>query len=381
MISIVVPTYKEAPNIRPLTERIAAALADGPGEYEIVIVDDDSRDGTDAVVAELAGESHPVRLITRTKHRGLSSAVLRGFREARGEWLVCMDADLSHPPESIPALLARVADDGCDMAIGSRYVPGGGADDTWGFGRRLNSKVATLLARPFTRVKDPMSGFFCLSRTVLDRARPLNPIGYKIGLEIIVKADCRNVGEAPIHFAQRKRGQSKLTLREQFNYLRHLKALADFKYGAFSRLLQFCFVGLTGMVVDLGLYALLLAWSVPVLAGRGIAIYLAMTWNFACNRRLTFSYSRRGSWPRQYAGFVAGSALGAAISWTVSVVVAPALPMLRGHLMISAVLGILCGTVSNFLVSLRFVFRRRVVTDEADPAVAASRERIADDAT
>ncbi len=147
-VAIIVPTYREAENLRLLVPRIVQALSAATTAYEIIVVDDDSQDGTLAVLAELAGQGCPVRLITRVGERGLSSAVLRGFAEAKGRYLVCMDADLSHPPEALPQLLAAVREPDVDFVIGSRYVPGGSTDETWGVFRWLNSKVATLLARP-----------------------------------------------------------------------------------------------------------------------------------------------------------------------------------------------------------------------------------------
>ena len=150
-----------------------------------------------------------------------------------------MGAHLSHPPEALPKLLKAVEKDGADFAIGSRYVTGAGTDESWGLFRWLNSKVATLLARPFTSVKDPMAGFFALHKDIFAQADNLNPIGYKIALELIVKCNCHYVIEVPIHFANRKFGESKLGFREQVNYIKHLKRLADFKFGWFSHLIQF----------------------------------------------------------------------------------------------------------------------------------------------
>jgi dolichol-phosphate mannosyltransferase len=230
-LSIIVPTYREAENLALLVPRIAAALAPAALRYEIIVVDDDSRDGSVEALAQLAQQGHAVRLITRVGERGLSSAVLRGFAEARGRWLLCMDADLSHPPEALPELLAAVREPGVEFVIGSRYVPGGSTDETWGVFRWLNSQVATLLARPFTAARDPMAGFFALPRSVFERAAGLSPIGYKIGLELIVKCRCQVLREVPIHFSDRKFGQSKLSFREQLRYLRHLVRLARFKYG------------------------------------------------------------------------------------------------------------------------------------------------------
>ncbi len=231
-VSIVVPTYREAENLPALVRRIAAAMAPLARPYEIVVVDDDSRDGTDRAAADLVAANQPVRLITRVGRRGLSSAVLRGFQEGRGQILVCMDADLSHPPEAIPRLLACLAEPAVDFVLASRYVQGGSTDERWGPLRWINSKAAALLARPFVNVRDPMSGFFALRRSVLSRAAKLSPVGYKIGLELMVKCGCRHIREVPIHFALRERGRSKLTLAEQINYLRHIQRLAVYKLRA-----------------------------------------------------------------------------------------------------------------------------------------------------
>ncbi len=230
-VTIVIPTYREVENLRPLVIRISDAMSKAKGFYEIIFVDDESRDGTDRIVAELNELGYPVRLITRIGERGLSSAVIRGFSEATGEAFVCLDADLSHPPEAIPAILECLGETGVDFVLGSRYVTGGRTDEHWGLLRSVNSKIATKLARPLTSVKDPMSGFFAIRRTVYERAAPLNPVGYKIALELIVKCNCSIIREVPIRFAQRQFGESKLSVGERFNYLRHLSRLLQFKYG------------------------------------------------------------------------------------------------------------------------------------------------------
>jgi dolichol-phosphate mannosyltransferase len=381
-VSIIVPTYKEAENLRPLIERLNQVMSALGSRWEVIVVDDDSRDGSDRVIADLAAQGVLVRLITRVGERGLSSAVIAGFRQAGGDVLVCMDADLSHPPEAIPKMLECLAAGDVDFVIGSRYVPGASTDESWGVFRWLNSKVATILARPFTTAADPMAGFFAFPRAVFGRARDLSPIGYKIALELIVKCGCRNIREVPIHFANRKFGTSKLNLKEQFNYIKHLKRLADFKYGTFSRLLQFCIVGGTGSVVDLGSYALLIALAVPqvrwiigelfpqdsffavhkdglaLAAGRAIAIWIAMTWNFFFNRRLTFSYSRSGNVLEQYGKFVVACSVGAVVNWFISVLLPTKVAFFDAHKLAAAVVGILVGLIFNFVLSQQWVFRR-----------------------
>jgi dolichol-phosphate mannosyltransferase len=229
-VSVIVPTYCEAENLPELTRRIHDAVGKACLSFEILIVDDNSPDDTPTVVAELA-QQHPVQLIVRKEDRGLSSAVICGMDQARGKILVVIDADLSHPPEKIPALVRLLDDPNYDFAVGSRYVAGGSTADDWGLYRWFNSKVATLLARPFTSASDPMAGFFALRRDDFERARPhLNPVGYKIGLELMVKCGCQRVAETPIHFSQRFKGESKLNARQQVEYLHHLLHLWRYRY-------------------------------------------------------------------------------------------------------------------------------------------------------
>ncbi|MDB5297405.1 MAG: Dolichyl-phosphate beta-D-mannosyltransferase, partial [Phycisphaerales bacterium] len=207
-VSVIVPALNEAKNLPELARRVDAALAGRA--YELIVVDDGSRDGTVPVCVDLA-DRYPLTLIVRGRpDDGLSGAVLRGFAAARGRTLVVMDADLQHPPERLPDLIAAVepgpggAAPAADFAIGSRYVPGGSTAERWGPFRKLNSWVATLLARPFAgRTRDPMSGFFALRRSTFDRGERLTPLGYKIGLELMCKCRVTAVAEVPIHFDMR----------------------------------------------------------------------------------------------------------------------------------------------------------------------------------
>jgi dolichol-phosphate mannosyltransferase len=226
--SIVVPTFREVEALPDLIDRVARVRAANGSIEELVIVDDDSGDGTEALIA--ARPEPWIKLIVRKEDRGLSQAVLAGLRAARGELLVVMDADLSHPPEVIGAMQQEILA-GADFVVGSRYVPGGTTADDWGLFRFVNSQIATLLARPLTRITDPMSGFFALPRAVFERALEPSPLGYKIGLELLVRCGCQNVREIPIHFSNRTRGQSKLTLEQQLLYVRHLVRLYRFKLG------------------------------------------------------------------------------------------------------------------------------------------------------
>lgn len=228
-LSIVVPAYREAANLRPLTERIFAALEQADMRGELIIVDDNSRDGSAEIVAELSA-TYPVRIVVRTHERGLSSAVLRGFAEATGECFVVMDADLQHPPEKVPEVARRLDEGDCDFVIGTRYAGSGGIGEDWPWYRRLASRSASLMARPLTPLSDPMSGFFAIRRETWAKARKLDPIGYKIALELYVKGGCRSHGEVPIHFAARTEGESKLTGKVLIHYVKHLIKLYWFRF-------------------------------------------------------------------------------------------------------------------------------------------------------
>lgn len=352
-ISVIVPTYKEAENIPALLDRLDRLRRAHRLELELLIMDDDSRDGTDQIVAARGYDW--VTLVVRRDDPGLSQAVCDGLSRARHQVLVVMDGDLSHPPETILDLVAAVTN-GYDFALGSRYVDGGSTADNWGLFRWINSRVATLLARPFTRVKDPMSGFFALPRrSYLAAAPALSPIGYKIGLELMVKCDCHAIKEVPIHFANRQFGTSKLTLKEQLRYIKHLRRLATYKYGTWSHLLQFLVVGGLGTLVNLGTLTALLALQVAVSPALAVAIGVSMISNFVLNRRFTFAYAMDDSMSKQFLGFVSASALGAVVNYLVAKNLVEAFPHLIPQL--AAFLGIVAGSGLNFLFNRFAVFK------------------------
>ena len=224
MVSVIIPTYNEAENIKNLIPLAHEALKDY--KHELIVVDDSSPDGTAKIVKKL-GEEFPVRLLIRNGKLGLASAILYGFRNANGNVLGVIDADLQHPPSLITTLVSKIID-GYDIAIASRYVEGGGVEH-WSLYRRLVSKGAIMLAKPLTRVKDPMSGYFFLKRSVIDGAH-LNPKGYKLLLEILVKGSYKKVAEIPYVFTKRRTGESKLKASEYFKYLKLLAHLYKAKF-------------------------------------------------------------------------------------------------------------------------------------------------------
>lgn len=223
MISIVVPTLNEAKNIALLARNIAAAMGKEP--FELIVVDDDSPDQTWKIAGELP-VTYCVKVVRRFEKKGLSCAVVEGLAHSTGNIVGMMDADLSHPPETISVMIDEIRRGGADLVVASRLIPGGGTEG-WPRSRKLTSRVATILARPLTAVKDPMSGFLFFRKEILDGVC-LKPRGYKIGLEIMIKSRARKIVEVPIIFKDRTAGESKLSMKQNVEYLVQLIGLYFF---------------------------------------------------------------------------------------------------------------------------------------------------------
>lgn len=233
-LSVVVPTYNETLNIRPLCERLFKAFRqDKDGSkvsLELLFVDDESvgTSKTIEIVYDLKKEGFNVGIISRKKSqgRGLSSAVLLGFQKAKYSNILCMDADLQHEPEAVYSVAKPVLKKSAEFSIGSRYCGGGGFGFDWAIHRRLISSVATMLAFGVSKSTDPMSGFFCTRKDVLARRWDrINPIGFKIGLEIMARSNANPVVDVPITFQSRIAGESKLTMKQNVQYIQQLISL------------------------------------------------------------------------------------------------------------------------------------------------------------
>jgi len=358
-ISVVVPTFRECDNLPELLHRFDRLRRSFGLELEVLIMDDQSKDGSREAVAALNHDW--VRFNERASNPGLSPAVVDGLKAASHPVVVVMDADLSHPPEKIPDLVLAL-ESGQQFVIGSRYVPGGSTDDDWGLFRWLNSRIATLMSRPLTSARDPMAGFFALRRDDFLNADELNPVGYKIGLELIVKTGAQNVGEVPIHFTDRVAGESKLSLKEQLRFIQHLRRLYMYKFGTMTSLVQFLAVGFSGLIVNLTVLTLLVTAGSPDMIALAAAIGVSMLSNFALNRRFTFSYARDRSIWKQFVGFVAACSVGMVVNYAVA---ATARTMLLEDvtlgLQLAAILGVAAGMAFNFTANRYVVFRETVV--------------------
>lgn len=293
VLSLVIPTYNESENlprlIPQLCELLGGILSD---RYELIIVDDDSPDFTWKVAQDLAVNYPRVKVIRRRGEKGLSTAVVRGWQEARGEILGVIDADLQHPPQTL-LLLWQEMERGADLAVASRHVEGGGVSD-WSLTRRFLSRSAQILAliilpEVVSRISDPLSGYFLIRRRCL-LGKTLNPLGYKILVEVLARGKIRWIGEVGYVFRERQEGKSKVTFKEYVDYIRHLARLRLSLWQE-SRFFRFAFVGFTGVFVDMFFLFLLsdpTMLALPLTRSKIIAAQLAIVNNFLWNDAWTF---------------------------------------------------------------------------------------------
>lgn len=329
--------------------RTFKACASANIDCELVIVDDNSPDGTAARAEELA-KARNIKLVRRAGKLGLSSAVLDGFERASSSVLVVMDADLSHPPEKIPEMVEKIEKGEAEVVVGSRYAPGGSVEN-WPIHRRIISKGATLLARWLTEVKDPMSGFFALKREVIAGVS-LDPVGYKIGLEILVKGKYSKAVEVPIRFADRRAGKSKLGGTEYLKYIDHLAMLYEHKRFWLAKYLKFAFIGGIGTLINLAvLWVAHEVFFVYYLWAAAIAFVAADTNNYIWNRLWTFR--SKGKIHFQYFQFLVVSVLGLALNLALLwLMVDGLLPYLGIEMDKASILLLASQLVAIFIVSL-----------------------------
>lgn len=351
LVTVVVPTYNEAGNIGVLLERLFRALESrGIGCFEVIVVDDDSPDGTWRVVEEYSRRDGRVRLVRRLGERGLNGAIVRGVSEASSENVIVMDADLQHPPEKVPDMAYRLARGECDVVVASRIGYAGSRG--WGLYRRLISKAASLAAWiliPESRkTRDPMSGFFGFKKSL---AIPVyRPRGFKVLLSILSFNPSARVCEEPYVFGERLSGYSKLTHAVMAEYVAELIL--------YSKPLRFALVGGSGALVNLALMALLLGATGDEDVSSIAGIEASILWNFALHEAWTFRYRFRGGLQgvvSRLAGYHLAVVWGAATTYLV-------MKSLHEYLGFNPLLGqasgIIAGYIVNYLMSRRLAWRR-----------------------
>lgn len=355
-LAVIVPTFNEAANIPELVRRLDSILAGT--SWELLVVDDDSPDGTAGVVRELARQDARVRCLQRIGRRGLSSACIEGMLATAAPFLAVMDGDLQHDESLLPAMLAQLRTGEADVVVGSRYVAGGGSAGL--AGRRAGlSRLATRLSRPLVPagLQDPMSGFFMIRREVMEQAvRRLSGIGFKILLDLFASSpQPLRFRELPYQFRSRHAGDSKLDGQVLWDYG---MLLADKLIGRYVpvRFVSFMLVGGLGVLVHL-----LVLWSVRELAGQSFltaqtaATLVAMTTNFALNNVITYRDMRlRGwAWLRGWLSFMLACSIGA----VANVGVAQYVFERDTTWILAGLAGIVVGAVWNYVITMVYTWR------------------------
>ncbi|MEZ3160288.1 glycosyltransferase family 2 protein [Microbacterium sp. BWT-B31] len=363
-LSIVVPTFNEAPNVAEFVRRIADAVRGIDAEILFV---DDSTDATPDVVREVAATAAlPIRLIHRDERTGgLGGAVIEGFAAAAADTCLVIDADLQHPPEKIPELLARFERGDVDVVVASRYAGGGTATGLADRTRVLVSKASTGLTRSMFPIRlrdvsDPMTGFFLVDRRVVDSAA-LRPRGFKILLEILARRPLR-VAEVPFDFAARHSGESKASLRQGIHFVTQLTALR------FGKMSLYAVIGALGAVVNVAIVWALTQLGMGYIFAAIIAAETTIVGNFLLQERFVFHDMRdaaSGTWVRFAKSFAFNNAE--------ALIRIPIIALMVESWHFSAVVATALTLIVAFVV--RFVFHSLVVYAPRKPGARPSRAR------
>ncbi len=360
-LTVVVPTFNERENVEALVRRLAAVL-EGIA-WEVIFVDDDSPDGTAALVRDLARRDRRVRVVQRIGRRGLTTACVEGMLASAAPYLAVIDGDLQHDERILPDLLRAVRDEGYEVAIGSRYVAGGGLGE-WAGERQFASRFATRLSRLVLKaeVKDPMSGYFLIRREVLEGAvKDLSGIGFKILLDLFASSPrpLRFI-EVPYEFRTRQAGESKLDSVAVWEYL---MMLLDKSLGSYIpvRFIPFALVGGAGVFVHL-----LVLWLVYDLGGarfavgQSVAAMVAMTFNFFINNAFTYRDRRLRGWGlvRGWVSFTLACSIGAIANVGIATYAFETKLVGDAAWVLSAVAGIIVGSVWNYAVTSVYTWNK-----------------------
>ncbi|MBD75702.1 MAG: dolichol monophosphate mannose synthase [Citromicrobium sp.] len=358
-IAVILPTLNERENLAPMIARIDAALAGL--DWEAIVVDDDSPDGTADEARMLARTNRRVSVIHRVGRRGLASAVIEGVCATAAPVVAVMDADHQHAPALIPPMLEKLRAGEADLVVASRFADGGSARGLSSANRERGSRIANRLARLLTGVEltDPMSGYFVIKT---ERVRALAPrlsgIGFKILLDILsLSRGQLRVAEVPMQFGQRLAGESKLDRAVAFEFVaglyeRYLGRIIPTRFAMFAT------VGGAGVLVHLAVLSLLYpGMAATFWKAQAVATFTAMSFNFWLNNWLTYRDKRLRTLPafvRGWALFCVACSVGA----LANVGLASLIEALAGHWLLAAIAGIVVGSVWNYALSNRFVWGR-----------------------
>lgn len=367
-ITIIIPTFNEIDNVENIVVAVFNILQKNELKGEILVVDDDSRDGTAEAVRKLQSVYKDVHLIVRHEDHGLSQSVVEGFDNAQADVLQVIDADFSHPVELIPEFYQKVAVGGYDVVIGSRYTRGGDIRD-WPLKRRIISLGATVFGRVlFPEITDPVSGFFAVKKSVVTGAS-MKPRGYKILMEVLGKGHWQTFTEIPFVFKDREEGESKLRLSTMVEYLQQCVDIGWYALGnsqshvwkEWLKLAKFGIVGLSGIFVNTGLlYALTEYANLYYMVSAIFAIEASIATNFLLNDFWTFdggNESRMGKRCHRFVSFQMVSVLGVGINMAILFLLTE-----YAHIwyILSNIIGIFVAFAWNFFVNRNLTWRRAI---------------------
>ncbi len=376
-ISIIIPTYNESQNILQILKSIKDNL---PKNFvtQAIVVDDNSPDGTGKLVEDYLKNikkmaDYTIEIIHRKAKDGLSSAILKGIQHAKGDTIVVMDCDFSHPPHIIPKLIESIKKYQYDIVVASRYIKGGKIQG-WSLKRKTMSKFATLIAKKGLGINthDPMSGFFAFKRNII-KGLNIDAIGYKFLLEILVKTKNVSIKEIPYTFQNRELGSSKLSIRTIFDYYRSVWKL--YRYGKplekqekrssvkfLYKAGRFYTVGASGFIVNY-MISLLLTGGVSdlwYLHANVIGIIASITTNFVLNKTWTFGDRdfRLKKTISQYGKFAMFSSLGALVQLGMVYFLVDSNEISYPLALIFAVMTAAFG---NFILNKKFTFKEKLL--------------------
>lgn len=375
-VSIIIPTYNESQNILKILKSIGENLLPNVST-EAIVIDDNSPDGTGKIVEDYVTNvkkiaNYTIDVIHRTAKKGLSSAILKGVQYAKGDTIIVMDSDFSHPPQIIPRLLDALKKYQCDIVVASRYVKGGNIHG-WPLKRKLMSKLATVIAKKGlgVRTSDPMSGFFAFNRAVI-KGLKFDAIGYKMLLEILVKTKGTTIKEIPYTFTDRKFGSSKVSTSTVIDYIksvwklyRYDKSLQKEEKRSSVRFLskagRFYTVGASGLGINYLISFLFASGSSDLwyLHANMIGIVVSMTTNFILNKIWTFKdkdFSTKNTL-EQYGKFVGFSSLGALIQLSL------VFSLVEIHQItypLALMLAVFTAAFSNFILNKKWTFKEKL---------------------
>jgi dolichol-phosphate mannosyltransferase len=356
-LSVIVPTFNEQANIPILVERLGHVLAGR--DWEVIFVDDNSPDGTAAVIRTIGAADSRVRCIRRIGRRGLAGACLEGMLASQARYVAVMDADLQHDETRLAAMLDALRANRADIVIASRYVDGGTSDGLSPLRAKVSrwsNRVTQLLLG--IDLTDPMSGFFMIRRDAFERLAPsLSSQGFKILLDLLATArGSLRMLELPSVFRERQHGISKLDSKVALDFA--ALVVAKLTNDAVSaRFMLFCLVGLTGLVVHLGILRGLLAAALSFGVAQALATIVAIAWNFVLNNLLTYRDQRLAGW-RFVIGLLGFEAI-CAVGAISNIGIATWIYDYDSVWWIAGLGGALIGTVWNFVVSAALVWRQR----------------------